>query len=69
MVTETQMRAREIWEQSAPNAFQQPDKFVLDIIEDLRNIRNAARNLIEWCPVCSKGSSGYIRMRALRKLC
>ena len=33
---------------------------------NIRELIEAARNLLEWVPVCSPGSSGYIRTERLR---
>ena len=34
--------------------------------EEIEAIKDAARTLLEWCPTCSEGSSGYLRIERLR---
>jgi hypothetical protein len=38
-----------------------------EIYSGMREFIEAAESLLEWCPVCSEGSSGDLRQKRLRE--
>lgn len=39
----------------------------LDKVGEVQELVRAAKSLLDWVPVCSIGSSGYLRQEALKK--
>lgn len=38
-----------------------------EIGQGMREFIEAAESLLEWCPICSEGSSGDLRQKRLRE--
>lgn len=41
---------------------------IRQVYRDMYEFVEAAESLLEWCPVCSIGSSGYLRQEKLREI-
>src|SRR6266568_1073543 len=51
-ITDKELNEREEWERCAENAYQVSDKFVLQLIEEYRNLREKSRALVDAMPRC-----------------